>query len=133
MAETFTIRQIKDLLDEAISNGLGDNPAYVRLGKDNRKDIKFIKYEAVREGNLEIICEGGGQCQKQDEWHYVKNGLPKEDGTYLFYLFDKEDTLDYFCEVLDITDTENKPFLESHLWDIDNIIAWKEIVPPEEI
>ena len=64
------------------------------------------------------------------KWHDLRkdpNDLPKKDGMYLFYLYDKEDTLDYFCEVLDISDTDKDPYLETSLWDIEDVIAWCEI------
>ena len=57
MPETFSIKMIKELLDEAINNGIGERPAYVRLGKDTRKDIRFLNYQVGKDGYLEIICE----------------------------------------------------------------------------
>ncbi len=29
----------------------------VRLGKDNRKDVKFLSYQVGKDGFFEIICE----------------------------------------------------------------------------
>ena len=55
--DTVSIRQLKELLDEAIHNGLENHPVYVRLGKDNRKDIKFLSYQVGRDGFFEVICE----------------------------------------------------------------------------
>lgn len=56
MDNTFSVRQLKELLDEAINNGLENHPVYVRLGKDNRKDVKFLKYQVGKDGFFEIIC-----------------------------------------------------------------------------
>ena len=55
--DTFSVRQLKELLDEAIRNGLENHPVYVRLGKDNRKDVKFLSYRVDIDGFFEIICE----------------------------------------------------------------------------
>ena len=57
MDNTFTIRQLKEMLDEAIYNGLENHPVYVRLGKDNRKDVNVLKYQVGKDGFFEIICE----------------------------------------------------------------------------
>ncbi len=57
MDNTFSIREVKELLDEAIHNGLENNPVYVRLGKDNRKDVKFLSYQVGKDGFFELICE----------------------------------------------------------------------------
>lgn len=57
MNNTVSIRMVKELLDEAIYNGLENYPVYVRLGKDNRKNVKFLKYQVGKEGFFELICE----------------------------------------------------------------------------
>lgn len=62
MPETITIRRLKEVLEEAVNNGLGDCPVYVRgFGnkEEYRKDIRWI--ENVLQGNeryVEIIYEG---------------------------------------------------------------------------
>ena len=57
MNDTFSVRQLKELVDEAIHNGLENRPIYVRLGKDNRKHVKFLGYQVVKDGFFETICE----------------------------------------------------------------------------
>ena len=54
---TFSTRSLKAMLDEAIHNGLENHPVYVRLGKDNRKDVKFVSYHIGKDGFFELICE----------------------------------------------------------------------------
>ena len=72
---------------------------------------------------------------KANEWHYVKDGdLPKEEGDYLFYLYDKE-TKYTFYEVLGIARTyadRDDLYIESMIWTLEDVIAWKEIVLPKE-
>ena len=73
------------------------------------------------------------ELEKANEWHYVKDGdLPKEEGDYLFYLYDKE-TKFTFYEVLGIARTyadRDDLYIESMIWTLEDVIAWKEIVPP---
>ena len=98
-----------------------NSPKHHRCGEWHRC------YEIAKDG-----AEFG--YNKANEWHYVKDGdLPKEEGDFLFYLYDKE-TKDTFCEVLGIARTysdRDDMYIESMLWTLDDVIAWKEIVLPE--
>ena len=84
---------------------------------------------------------------KANEWHYVKDGLPKESGRYMVYVgggengvypldFDTEaNDFGYWClEVasasLGVTDTIFETVTERKE---DKVIAWKKITPPKEI
>ena len=51
------INELYNPIKEAIHNGLENHPVYVRLGKDNRKDVKFLSYQVGIDGFFEIICE----------------------------------------------------------------------------
>lgn len=63
---------------------------------------------------------------KANEWHYVKDGdLPKEEKEYLVYKIDG-----YGCKSIQVMQFNNQ-----HCWCANcqnEIIAWKEIVPPKE-
>ena len=68
---------------------------------------------------------------KANEWHYVKDGdLPKEEGEYLCaFDFHKRYALD--IEFIFINN-EDKHYFDNLAWDINKLVAWKEIVPPKE-
>ena len=81
---------------------------------------------------------------KANEWHYVKDGLPKESGKYLVWVggvngvypldFETEyNDFGYWCLIINsaslgVTDTTFETITER---DEDKVIAWKEIVLPE--
>ena len=81
---------------------------------------------------------------KANEWHYVKDGLPKESGKYLVWVggvngvfvldFETEyNDFGYWCLIvnsasLGVTDTTFETITERNE---DVVIAWKEIVLPE--
>ena len=84
---------------------------------------------------------------KANEWHFVKDGLPKVSGRYFVYVgggekgvypldFETEyNDFGYWClEVasasLGVTDTVFETITERNE---DKVIAWKEIVLPKEI
>ena len=78
---------------------------------------------------------------KANEWHYVKDGLPKVSGRYWVYTGGEPFTLDFDTEVnafgywcldvgvnLGVRDSIFETVAER---DEDAVIAWKEIVLPE--
>ena len=68
---------------------------------------------------------------KANEWHYVKNGdLPKDDKQYLvlfYYHYKGKKEMVY-----GIRDNLHSDFEIKRCY-TEQIIAWKEIVPPKEI
>lgn len=72
-----------------------------------------IKYEEGFKAGAEF------GYNKANEWHYVKDGdLPPEDTKVLALMANKEIYIAHFYR--------------KNVWDkIGNIIAWKEIIPPE--
>ena len=59
------------------------------------------------------------------QWHTPDARLPEEEGDYLFYLRDGEDTM---YEILSVGIDENGYcYIESYLWAITDVIAWCEI------
>ena len=65
---------------------------------------------------------------KANEWHYVKDGdLPKKTDKYLVYIING-----YGCKSIELIQYNNG----RHFWCVDcqnEVIAWKEIVLPNEI
>ena len=99
----------------------------IKLNKTPRETV----YEAVEFG-----------YNKANEWHSVKDELPKTSGKYLVYTggepfildFDTEvNAFGYWCAVLSdslgVCDTVFETIEERKE---DKVIAWKEIVPPKE-
>lgn len=81
------------------------------------------KEEAIHDAGFANGAEFG--YNKVNEWHYVKNGdLPKTGNPCLVYLVND-------CALV-------ARLREDNVWTIDghnafeNVIAWKEIVPPKE-
>lgn len=70
------------------------------------------------------------------KWYKVADGdLPKEEGSYLFYLYDK-DTKSTFYEILGVARKyadRDDMYLESMIWTMNDIIAWCEIPRFEEV
>ena len=105
------LEHVKDL---ELQHKSDDKPEYINILEAHRKGAEF-------------------GYNKANEWHFVKDELPKEEGDFLFYLYDKE-TKDTFCEVFGIARTyadRDDMHIESMLWTLDDVIAWKEIVLPE--
>ena len=85
------------------------------------------------------------ELKKANEWHFVKDGLPKESGKYLVcvggvngvFVLDFEteyNDFGYWClevasDSLGVTDTVFETVTER---EEDSVIAWKEIVLPKE-
>ena len=78
---------------------------------------------------------------KANEWHYVKDGLPKTSGKYLVYTGDEPFILDFATEVnsfgywvISLGDNwgaQDEDFETVKDRGEDDVIAWKEIILPE--
>ena len=78
---------------------------------------------------------------KANEWHYVKDGLPKTSGRYLVYTGDEPFILDFATEVNsfgywvvslgDDWGVQDEDFETVKDRGEDDVIAWKEIILPE--
>ena len=78
---------------------------------------------------------------KANEWHYVKDGLPKTSGKYLVYTGDEPFILDFATEVNsfgywvvslgDDWGVQDEDFETVKDRGEDDVIAWKEIILPE--
>ena len=91
----------------------------------------------------ELSYEDGANFgyNKANEWHYVKNGLPKTSGKYLVYTGDEPFILDFATEVNsfgywvvslgDDWGVQDEDFETVKDRGEDNVIAWKEIILPE--
>ena len=101
---------------------------------------KPLGYEMKPE--LEIYTDGFKDgYNKANEWHYVKDGLPKTSGRYLVYTggepfilyFDTEvNSFGYWVVSLgDNWGVRDEDFETVKDRGEDEVIAWKEIVPPE--
>ena len=107
-----------------------------------------IKDEAQGEEAYKELCEnysnnkslytdgfydGYHECQKEHEWHDLKkdpNDLPKDDKEYLvIFCYDNKGAKRMCYEVRDNLQHD----FEIHRCYTEQIIAWKEIVPPKEI
>ena len=91
----------------------------------------------------ELSYEDGANFgyNKANEWHYVKNGLPKTSGKYLVYTGGEPFILDFATEVNsfgywvvslgDDWGVQDEDFETVKDRGEDNVIAWKEIILPE--
>ena len=78
---------------------------------------------------------------KANEWHFVKDGLPKTSGRYLVYTGDEPFILDFDSEVNsfgywvvslgDDWGAQDEDFETVKDRGEDDVIAWKEIILPE--
>ena len=121
---------------------------YRKARKESRDSItKVIKVWSAREVALhnEGFKDGAEfGYNKANEWHYVKDELPKESGKYLVWVggvngvfvldFETEyNDFGYWClqfgENLGVSDTVFETITERNE---DKVIAWKEIVLPKE-
>ena len=93
----------------------------------------------------ELSYEDGANFgyNKANEWHYVKDGLPKTSGRYLVYTGGEPFILDFAPEVNsfgywvvslgDDWGVQDEDFETVKDRGEDDVIAWKEIVLPKEI
>ena len=93
--------------------------------KVNLKDMADNPRETFEKACREMAEYGYNKAKEEDKWHkvHIMEGfvdIPKE-GDYLCCL---QDGNEFMYEVMDI---------DSMIWTIDELIAWKEIVPPKEI
>ena len=73
--------------------------------------------------NLASVTEQLEELEKVNEWHYVKDGLPKDEKEYLV-IYESDHTKYIGLESY---------YLDTKEWStICKIIAWKEIVLPKE-
>ena len=91
----------------------------------------------------ELSYEDGANFgyNKANEWHYVKDGLPKTSGKYLVYTGDEPFILDFATEVNsfgywvvslgDDWGVQDEDFETVKDRGEDDVIAWKEIILPE--
>ena len=106
----------------------GQDEDYRKARKESKDRItKVIKVWSARE---ETLHDEGFQkgaefgYNKANEWHYVKDGLPKKHGWY--WVQYNNGTPD--CLIV----TKNLRFLDHRSSDVtDCVYAWKEIVLPE--
>ena len=110
--------------------------AYISVG-DGMKAADMIGMQK------ELSYEDGANFgyNKANEWHYVKNGLPKTSGKYLVYTEDEPFILDFATEVNsfgywvvslgDDWGVQDEDFETVKDRGEDDVIAWKEIILPE--
>lgn len=59
------------------------------------------------------------------QWHTPDARLPEEEGDYLFYLRDGEETM---YDIVGVSiDGNGYVSLDSHIWSITDVIAWCEL------
>ena len=96
------------------------------IERSNLECITVLNYEVSR--SFKDGAEFG--YNKANEWHYVKDrDLPKDDKQYLvlfFYNYKGKKEMSY-----GVRDNLHSDF-ENHRCYTEQIIAWKEIVPPKE-
>lgn len=100
-------------------------------------NVFSVQYPDVK-ARIKKGCSG--LCHKEDEWHHVKDGLPKTSGRYLVYTggepfiiyFDTEvNSFGYWVVSLgDSWGVEDEYFETVKDRGEDDVIAWKEIILP---
>ena len=98
---------------------------FEKEAEEYRKDVKSKFF--LSEPQLDLACQGFKDgYNKANEWHYVKDGdLPKDEKLCLIWCGEKDfNTVEY---------------VRKRFWDlcggwleVDEVIAWKEIVLPKE-
>ena len=99
------------------------------------EDLQNYDYGTVAHYNIDPLVEecfkDGAEFgyNKANEWHYVKDGdFPEEEKEYLIYTKKKK------LEIRKIhISGDGKNYLTDVflMRDLESVIAWKEIVPPE--
>lgn len=100
--------------------------------------IKPIYYNAIQNDDsfakYGVECYLAG-CNKANEWHYMKDGdLPKETGLLMskaLLLVTKMKGSDCLSLALGKYNFSTQEFSYQHIVGLTDVIAWKEIVPPE--
>ena len=113
---------------------------------DNDEDLaRDIAWDEGKVAGYEEGFKDGAEFgyNKANEWHYVKNGLPKTSGKYLVYTGGEPFILDFATEVNsfgywvvslgDDWGVQDEDFETVKDRGEDDVIAWKEIVLPEEL
>ena len=103
----------------------------------------FEKEAEKYASDLELIYKKGvlDGYNKANEWHFVKDGLPKTSGKYLVYTGGEPFILDFATEansfgywVVSLGDdwgAQDEDFETVKDRGEDDVIAWKEIILPE--
>jgi hypothetical protein len=90
------------------------------------------KLDAYKIGRYDGYVAGYHECEKEHEWHYVKDGLPTNTGLYLIFYHNSFFNDKVRC--IARYSPDRKEFLNLNIEDGDEVIAWKELpVPPKEI
>ena len=85
---------------------------------------RLSRWEQIQVEDVEnAFIDGYHECEKEREWNYVKNGdLPVDTDEVLVCLISDEIVMDCYHSNTGWENCLN-----------DEVIAWKEIVPPKEI
>ena len=116
---------VKQKAEEYFENLKYHNIIQYDLGA--KKEVKQAFIDGYRE------CQKEHECQKEQEWHYVKNGdLPKKDGFYVIALHTFDGDATDRCAWLDNAwwcgDGEVRHYVN------ERVYAWKDKpVPPKDI
>ena len=97
--------------------------------EEYRKDLKSKFF--LSEPQLDLACQGykegflAGLKAGRPQWHTPDARLPEEEGDYLFYLRDGEETM---YDIVGVSiDGNGYVSLDSHIWSITDVIAWTEL------
>lgn len=113
--------------------------------KEAEEYRESITQRLFNEDDIESAWQRGAEFgyDKANEWHYVKDGLPKTSGRYLAYTGGEPIILDFDTEfnsfgywVVSLGDdwgVRDEDFETVKDRGEDEVIAWKEIVLPKEI
>lgn len=87
-------------------------------------NVFSVQYPDVK-ARIKKVCSG--LCHKKDEWHYIKDKKPKDNEYVLIYTDLKNTYVARIPTQKDYFITNNGGFVQ-----ISSVIAWKEIVLPEQ-
>ena len=106
----------------------------------NIRDINAVdnKLDAYKIGRYDGYIAGYHECQKEHEWHYVKDGdLPKDEKDMLMseqlILLTRMKGTDNLNISIGQYNFSTQEFSYSHIIGLTDVIAWKEIVLSKEI
>lgn len=117
---------------------------FEKEAEDSFKCKKVLyKWETDKHSYIDGFKDGANfGYNKANEWHYVKDELPKTSGRYLVYTGGEPFILDFDTEVNsfgywvvllgDDWGVQDEDFETVKDRREDNVIAWKEITLPEE-
>jgi len=106
---------------------------YLKAQCEKRKDSLVLEMPQNYITDVEqAFIDGYHECQKEHEWHDVKNGLPINTGLYLIFYYNSFFNDNVRC--IAGYSPDKKEFLNINIEDGDEVIAWMELpVPPKEI